>query len=263
MSLLLKALNRKKKSRGSFVAQFPYREDDIVLASYPKSGSTWLRFIVTALQADGEIDFLKTQLSVPELSNDAVRHGVDFEALPRPRFMRTHAEYIAQCPRVIYLLRDGRDVMVSFYFHYRKFQAFAGTFLEFLNHDNLPWKWDNHVESWIFSNPTLERVCVLRYEALLADTFGEVKKALRFAGVSIEDEQLRKAINECTFEKMKAVEKQHGLGYTDPGDPKIAFVRKGGHGNWRELFGDAEKQAFKERYGKALVKCGYESSLDW
>jgi hypothetical protein len=62
---------------------------------------------------------------------------------------------------------------------------------------------------------------------------------------------------------MKAAEEKRGLGYTQTGDATIAFVRKGGSGNWREYFGDAEKKIFKKRYGEVLIKAGYESSPNW
>jgi hypothetical protein len=265
MSLLKKLVKpgRKKVTGRDFVAQFPYRPDDVVIASYPKSGSTWLRFIISHLQArKTEVDFLTVQHAVPEISPHAVEKGVDYQTLPSPRFMRTHAEFVAECPRVIYMLRDGRDVMVSFYFHHQKFENFDGTLLDFLK-DERRLEWDRHVESWLFQNPHLDRMCVIRYEQLMADPAGGVAKIAAFGGLKCSPAEIRRAVEESSFERMKAVEKKKGLGYSDPGRPEIAFVRKGGSGNWRELFGDAEKKVFKERFGRMLIKTGYESSLQW
>ena len=263
-----RALKRGNRSNdASFESRFSYRADDVVLLSYPKSGSTWVRFILAdVLAGKGDIHFLKTQLRIPELSASAADHGVDFERLPSPRIVRTHAMYFPECRKAVYLLRDGRDVMVSFYFHYQKFHGFAGSFLEFLEHAHrsCEWApWDQHVDSWIFDNPTLDRVCVIRYEALLADTFREMKKIICFGKLNCSDDELRRSIQRCTFEKMQRIEKEKGLGYVDPGNTDIAFIRKGGRGHWREFFGQAEKSIFKERYGRPLIEAGYESSFEW
>jgi len=260
-----RALNRRKRrDRTSFERRFAYRADDLVLVSYPKSGSTWVRFILAdVLLGNGEVGFLKVQHRLPEISASAAEHGVDFESLPSPRIIHTHAVYVPECRTVVYILRDGRDVMVSFYFHQRKFHGFGGSFLEFLEYARRLSEWDEHVDSWIFNNPTLERVCVIRYEALLADTFHEMKKLLSFGKLKCSDDELRGAIERCSFENMQRIEKEKGLGYVGAGDTDIAFIRKGGSGHWRELFGETEKSVFKERYGRTLIKAGYESSLDW
>lgn len=252
------------KSRRSFEEDFAYRADDVVIASYPKSGSTWVRFILTKLLArEAEVDFLQAQLQVPEISKHAQAQGVNYELLASPRFMRTHAECYAACPRAVYLLRDGRDVMVSYYFHFQKFHEFTGTLFEFLESDRRPSEWNEHVDSWIFNNAALDRMCVIRYEDLLQDTARELRKLVDFGGLKTGDAELRRAIDECTLEKMKAVEKKKGLGHAAPGNPDIAFIRKGGSGNWREHFGDQEKTVFKARHGLTLIKAGYESSMDW
>jgi hypothetical protein len=104
---------------------------------------------------------------------------------------------------------------------------------------------------------------VVRYESLLRHTAGEVKKILEFGGVPRSEQEIRNAVAESTFEKMKTMEQEKGLGYVEPGDKGIAFVRQGGSGNWRTSFGEAEKRVFKDRFGKALIKAGYESSMLW
>lgn len=258
------SLNRQSQPRQKVERTFAYRPNDVVLASYPKSGSSWVRFILAnLLTQSGEVDFLSTQLLVPELSKQSLKHGIDFESLPSPRILRTHALRFPESPRAVYLLRDGRDVMVSYYFHYKKFHEFAGTFLDFLESDIRRAEWEEHVESWLFQDGRSEDVCVCRYEDLIADAFSEMKKMAEFIGLQFSDEQLRRAIEQSSIEKMRAVEQAKGLGISATGDTSIAFVRKGGSGNWREHFGDAEKKIFKQRYGETLIKAGYESAPDW
>lgn len=67
----------------AFENSFNYRPNDVVIASYPKSGSTWLRFMLAALTSDDplRVDFLAAHLKAPELSSTTEHHGIDFDAL--------------------------------------------------------------------------------------------------------------------------------------------------------------------------------------
>jgi tetratricopeptide (TPR) repeat protein len=82
--------------------------DDIFITSYPKSGNTWLRFLLANLlkQQDEEIDFHTVHNYVPEVG----KQEEIIKTLRRPRVMKSHAPYISEYPKVIYLIRDGRDV---------------------------------------------------------------------------------------------------------------------------------------------------------
>jgi hypothetical protein len=99
---------------------------------------------------------------------------------------------------------------------------------------------------------------------MLKDPVEEVVKLVRFIGVQPTSEQIHKAVEQSSFDKMKAIEEKKGLGsILDASNPKIRFVRKGEKGRWQEEFGDKEIALVKRRYGDALVRAGYESSLQW
>src|SRR6266700_1399887 len=91
-----------------------------------------------------EVDFLLLQLMVPELARDAYQYGVNFQSLPSPRMMRSHALYSPRFPKVVYILRDPRDVLVSYYYHFQKFHHFDGTLLDFMQSDVRKVEWDQH-----------------------------------------------------------------------------------------------------------------------
>ena len=110
------------------VNKFSYRESDVFLISYPKSGSTWLRFIlanIIALDINHKkrlrVDFSSVNQLIPALSLDALKNGADYKNIPDPRLMRSHRLYTPNFRNVIYLIRDGRDVITSYYYHYKKF----------------------------------------------------------------------------------------------------------------------------------------------
>jgi hypothetical protein len=266
---LTQRLRRHERHRDSFEDTFDFKPDDVVIVSYPKSGSTWLRFIIANLlnktfpKSHEEVDFLRMQLIVPEISLDACRNGADFAVLSSPRVMRSHALYNRRFPNVIYILRDPRDVLLSYYYHFQKFHHFDGTLLDFLRSDVRKVEWDEHVNSWIFQNPCLDNLCVVRYEDMLNDTFVEVEKMLRFAGLSLTPPDIHGAVEKSGFNRLRELEERKGLGYVDDPKKDIRFIREGRKGAWQEGFGRAEKTYVKEKLGTILIRTGYESSFLW
>ncbi len=179
--------------------------------------------------------------------------------------MRTHSLFIPTFPKVVYLLRDGRDVLVSFYHHHRKLLGFNGSFSEFLRGRRRRTEWAEHVEDWIFRNPRLDNICVIRYENMLKDTAREMRQLVQFIGLGCTDAQIQTAIVRSAFDKMRRIEETKGLAlsYGHAEKSELRFVRKGVAGDWRETFTESDKVYFKEQFGGTLIKAGYEASNLW
>ncbi len=233
---------------------------DVMLISYPRSGNTWVRFLLAnILKPEGvEIDFHNVHLYVPELkrNNDIIR------TLEPPRVIKSHALYKAEFPRVIYLVRDGRDVYASYY-HYRLNQLDPGTtFGEFLRReDHFPSRWKDHVESWINADLPEEDLLIVRYEDLLEDPRSELRKMVDFVGLRASDEKINRAIENARFDKMKEIDQTKGRKYNLTGTKN--FVRKGKAGSWRDEFTEEDIRVFKELEGDTLILLGYEQDLNW
>lgn len=253
----------------SYENTFLYRPDDVVIVSYPKSGSTWLRFIMANLLSDllldrsKEVDFLGAQLLVPEISREAEKGGAKFNELPSPRILRSHSLYNTSFPRVVYLMRDGRDALISYYHHFRKFNGFEGTLKDFICSDARGVEWCEHVDSWIYHTPPLSDLCIIKYEDLLSNTVREILKVVQFVGLDYEENRIYEAVEKSNFGRMREIERKDGLGYVEVGRREIYFVRKGTIGEWREALGPNEKEIVKEIYGDALIKTGYANTYDW
>ena len=115
------------------------------LVSYPRSGNTWVRFLIANLlkPAGVEIDFHNVQEYVPEIN----RNNDIIESILSPRVIKSHALYDPAFPKVIYLVRDGRDVYVSYYYYRLKQLEEGYTFSDFLRQkDHYPSLWNDHVE---------------------------------------------------------------------------------------------------------------------
>lgn len=265
-----KPINREIKRLKSYresalINRFNYRNDDVIIVSYPKSGSTWLRFICAHLiknkfqSNDIEIDFQSLNRIIPAISYDAInKANVDFDSLPSPRILRSHSLFTNRFPKVVYLLRDGRDVMVSYYYHFKKLHDYKGTLCEFIKEDKIRQvEWSEHVNAWLYNNK-VTNMYIIKYEDMIDNTFREIKKLTEFIKINVTTNQIQKAIENSDFKKMRKIENQKGLGYIKNINPNIHLVRKGGYGNWKGEFGDKEKFYFRKKYGKELIKTGYE-----
>ena len=234
--------------------------DDVFLVSYPKSGNTWLRFLIANIlkeEEEEEINFHTVHNYIPEVG----KQEEIIKTLERPRIMKSHAPYISEYSKVIYLTRDGRDVYVSYYFHRLKQLPPGCTFREFLmRHDHYPCIWGEHVASWLFRSFPSNYLFV-RYEDLIHDCLKQVKRIANFLGLERTEDQLQSASEKSSFDNMKRLELKKGRLYKEDG-PNV-FMRKGKAGDWRDFFGQDEKSVFKSREGHVLIKLGYEINDKW
>lgn len=237
-------LNRLCSSKNRVQRIFP---DDVFLVSYPKSGNTWLKFIFASYIKKREVDFNEVHGIVPEYEtqNKKLYH------IPiRPRIIKSHSTYNEKFPRVLYIIRDGRDVLVSYFFYLKKTKSipkntFFTSFLRDYYQDKLPHgKWGDHVYSWLTNDK--HNIEVIFYEDLLKDTFGEAKKAIAFSKLAVHDEQLKNAISYSSFTNLRRLEQknQYTDKYLSNTDHNIPFVRSGKAGGYMEFFSKEENDRF-------------------
>jgi len=225
------------------------KRDDVILVSYPKSGNTWVRFflcnLVTRLEGGvGQVDFAKVDSTMPELAVDDLELPWPYQTIPR--IVKTHNPYwfAFSGKRVIYVIRDPRDVMVShFHFVTGKAQAkWEGPFEEFIRHPKYGLEnWFRHVQSWQ-GHWTL----ICHYEDLLANDVAEFRRILTMLGASVDESVLTETVEASRFSSLKQVVEAHG--HTDPGEWKAdrGFMRKGQHNDWINWFSEDDLAYFEE-----------------
>ena len=149
---------------------------DAFLVSYPKSGNTWLKFMLAHLLGGREADLDNDSTVIADVGS----HRATPRVLPGGgRLIKSHEPYSSPQKRfyrkAIYLIRDGRDVAVSYYYTLIRRGLYEGDFGPFLrlflagDVDGYG-PWHEHVRSWLES-PLHEdgSLLVLRYEDMLAD----------------------------------------------------------------------------------------------
>lgn len=243
------------------------RASDLVLASYPKSGSTWLRFVLAGALADREMDFdLVSEFSPPlgsHRSGPAIVAGGGrlVKSHEVPRFVGRRS-----VPRVVSLVRDGRDVGVSYFHHLRRrgqvgddFAAYwdryvAGTVSVFGS-------WQHHVRAWL-DYAQHNDVLTVRYEDMLADPRAALVRINERFRLGLTDAAIDTALQANTPESMRRKEANSRLIEAHTSSTATAFVREAKAGGWRAELDPVLCARFESAAGRELAALGYPLSSD-
>ena len=157
-------------------------DDDIFPTSYPRSGNTWTRFLVGNLvYPETPATFLNIERLVPDMYKTA---DWVLRRRPRPRVLKSHESFDARYRRVIYIVRDPRDVAISNYHWEMKLRSVpeAHPIEDFVPHwmaGNF-WRrigsWADHVNSWLATRQGHDGFAMMRYEDLQANPQRELAR---------------------------------------------------------------------------------------
>lgn len=257
----LKFLGRLSPGRN--MTTFP---DDVFLVSYPKSGNTWMRFLVGNLvYADDPVTFANVERRVPSVYGMPNRKLRD---LPRPRYIKTHESFHPDYKRVIYIVRDPRDVAVSYYHYLVKIRqlpagssldAFIPRFIEEKLYARFG-PWADHVMGWLAMSPSREKFIFLRYEDLLNDTVSELTKVAKLLEIPPEEDRVKRAVELSTARRMRGLEKvEAGKWSTTKGTrANVPFVRAAKSGQWSEVLSPESVAAIEAAWGPVMLSLGYK-----
>src|SRR5437764_10932356 len=175
---------------GRSLAVYP---DDTYVVSYPRSGNTWTRFLIANLvHPDKEISFTNIEKLIPDTSSQSNK---TLKGTPRPRIIKTHEYFDHRYPKTIYIVRDPRDVALSYYDFHRRYMHIDDNvpldrFIEgFISGQLISagWgTWAENVASWVYAREHSDRFLLLRYEDMLKETEAELKRIGVFMGIDPE-----------------------------------------------------------------------------
>lgn len=228
------------------------RRATVLLISYPKCGRTWLTMLLArALAAHAgrdDVDYLANDLprgknageGTIRISHDDNPHWKTARGLARSK-----RRYRAK--KIILLVRDPRDVVVSMYFERsRRERAYAGTLHDFLHESR--GSLDTilaYYNIWARERTRPRDFCLVRYEDLKVDAAREARRILRFAGFELEDALVEEAVRFASFENMRAMETGNVLDSgrlraRDPNDAESFKTRKAKVGGFVDYLSPAE-----------------------
>lgn len=235
-----------------------FQISDVFVGSYPRSGSTWLRFMLLEILAGQSSGFSNTNEMIPDVG----RHPGATPVLPAGgRSIKTHEPFRAEYKKAIYLVRDPRDVALS-EFAYQKALGLAGSdfsiyLQQFLRGEVNPFgSWSNHAISWMDARDSgRSEVLLIRFEELKRHSERELSRIVDFLGVLVPAVKIREAITNNSMDRMRQKEK------VDPqrASAKGKFIRSGSTGGWREVFTDGQSQLVQQSAGDILARLGYSA----
>jgi hypothetical protein len=240
--------------------------DDIFLTSYPRSGNTWTRFLVGNLvHQDEPVTFLNLERLVPDMY---VHSDREMRNLPRPRIIKSHECFDPRYKRIVYIVRDPRDVAVSNYYWELKKGSFPDGFpmQEFVPRwmESQYWPrlgcWGDHVTSWLSTRREYHGFVIIRYEHLMRDAEFELSKVARLLAIEPTPERLRRAIDLSSAERMRLLETTEGAKWVQTKYTRQdkLFVRKASAGDWKSVLPAESVALIEATWGHLLQELGYD-----
>ena len=224
--------------------------EDISIIGFPKSGHTWFNNLLVGTVFG--IDVRNIPQSIINVFIFPLRDGY-YRRYQTPSYFKSHLLPQPYHRRVVYLIRDGRDVMVSYY-HYRHALGDNVTWEEHIKNPTPYGYWHEHIQRWL-DNPYQTDVLTIKYEDLKTIPIKQLQRFCEFAGIERDIEQLQWAIDNAAFDKMQQREERFGMPNNFPRDKR--FVRRGKVGSYKDEMPPEMLDVFMKYAGAMLRQLGY------
>lgn len=170
--------------------------------------------------------------------------------LPRPAYRR-----------IIHLVRDGRDVMASYYAMNRNMGKDVSLEEMIIEGKGIsPCKWHHHTEQWI-ENPHEADILRVRYEDLQEDILPQLEAICDFIGLERDEALLKQVAEGCSFQQMQSKEERYGW-HNKAWPSGKKFVRKGKVGSFEEEIPSALIAAFEQEAQELMQRLGYSLTTE-
>jgi hypothetical protein len=240
-----------------WLRNFGLDSSDVLLASYGRSGSSMLRFILAEILSGTPSAFDTIQRIVPEVGLQLHTYST----LPgNGRLIKTHEPYCREYKRAILIVRDVRDALLSSYQREIAIGSISmnldGYIRPFMEGRMAHWgSWQSHAESWI-NSPLADSgdLLVVRYEDMRQDPERTVRRSLQFLGKVAEASIIEAAIRNNSLQQMRSKEQRSRLAKIE-GDGRQ--VNSGLIERWRTVLTPRQLEIVDEYAGDMLVYFGY------
>jgi len=243
--------------------------DDTFLVSYPKSGNTWTRFLIANLvYPTRHPDFSNINELIPDPEALSKKR---LNSLPRPRILKSHQYFDPRYQKVIYIVRDPRDVVLSEYHFQIKRRVIGEEFpiadfvTRFLrNQLGHPYgSWSENVASWLYTRGSHPGFLLVQYEALLSQATREMGRIANFLGVEGNPASLSHAIEQSSASRMRELEQKQAHLWSSTKDTRLdkPFVREAKAGGWHTELPQDCVARIEAAWGGLMTDIGYEVSV--
>ena len=254
---------------GNDLTVFP---DDTFIVSYPKSGNTWTRFLIGNLvYYPSGVDFSNINRLVPDPGDLSKRY---LKRLPRPRILKSHQPFDPRYKRVICIVRDPRDVVLSeYHFDVKRtaieegfpMERFVARFVAGdVNHE--AGSWGENVGSWLAARQNSKRFqsgenfLLVRYEDMVVDPKRELCRVAAFLGIHPTQERLAAVVERSSADQMRKLERAQAHLWSSTRETRKdkPFVRAARAGGWRTELPVSCVAEVESVWGGLMREFGYE-----
>lgn len=243
--------------------------DDVFLVSYPKSGSTWIRFLIgNLLYPDINITFASIQNIIPDIYLTSDRQLLQ---LSRPRIIKSHEYFDPRYKKIILIVRNPYDITISSYFHFLKYglitqetslAEFGTNFItgkyHFVGESNPLGTWAENINSWLGTKEENVNFLLLRYEDFKTKPVEQLDKIASFLAFECSQTVIDRAIKNSSIQRMRKLEQQQKnvwpAKYTKQ---DIAFVRSATSGEGLDKLPPSVIRQIEGCWGKTIEQLGY------
>ncbi|KAM4609920.1 sulfotransferase family 1, cytosolic sulfotransferase 5 [Polymixia lowei] len=258
------------------VEMFRAFPQDLLIATYPKAGTTWTQEIVDLILNRGDAEMVRrapTHIRMPFLEltspNPTLSGITQLEQMEPPRVIKTHLPiqllpntfWEAGC-KVIYVARNPKDSVVS-YFHFDQMnmiQPEPGPWPQYLKkfmNGQLGWgSWYDHVKGY-WREREKKDMLYLFFEDMKENPAREIHRIADFLGHQLSDDMVTNVVQLTTFAAMREnpMANYSSVPNTIFNRQASEFLRKGEVGDWQNHFSPEENAAFEEHYNKMMADC--------
>lgn len=248
-----------RRSYSSYAERRAHRRADAFIVSFPKAGRTWLRAMIGKILCEGYGKEFTTELeSLADSNVPYIRITHDGAHIPAEPLEQDKSKY--RNKKVLFLVRDPRDTVVSYYFQCTKRNIkFTGDISTFIRDDGLGInRIINFMNIWARNQHVPREFLMVRYEDMHANPCAELRKVIDFLGINgIEDLDIRQAVDFGRFDNMLNLEKEGNLQGPrlragSEGDLDAYKVRKGKVGGYVEYLSIEDAKYVDDRVRENL-----------
>jgi len=259
----------KRKDRHLF--QTHLKPNDVFLVGHPKSGNTWLAYMLAIMlyrDVHNQINLANIGEFIPYI------HGEDsaikrYRNIMTPRIFRNEwPKYSSLYPKSIYLIRDPRAVLVSYYYHYSTVMpeqkmtlpSFVDAYLAdgaIKHFEPALMRWDKQVLQWL-ERSKCQAVQIIKYENLINERRQELELLADFIGISTAQKEISLAVARGDFKAMQINEEKYGIeSYPAEMGKRGRFIRRGKADGWKEEMPEYLAAQIESQFAEVLRQVGY------
>lgn len=240
------------------------RADDVYIATYPKSGTTWLQHIVNQMLGEPRGKDIRIDQAIPW---PGVETQDFIDNLSSPRYFKTHMKWRwvpkGDGVKYIYCYRNPKDVVVSYYHHTQNFKYydFKVSLDEYFRQIFMDEKaathgsYFDHVAEWLEQKDN-KNILFMTYEDMSEDLLGEVNRIDDFLDLQLDAQTKSDIVSGSNFESMKSNDKSNYGWKVGPLLKEKTFLRKGKVGGWVSYLNKEQSDEIEQKVNNKLMPLG-------